>query len=566
VEASARRAVPEQGSVPPPGTAVPGGGTSEPAGAAAEPGVAAAEPDPAGQPGRRRWWPPRQAMGPAAAALAGGLLLNFAFPPAGWWPLAPIAVALITAGIWAPGSARPLRRGAVLGFVAGASFFFVLLLWLRVIGTDAWLVLSLVQSLYFVPLGAGIAAVSRLRLAPLWAACLWVAGEAVRDRLPLGGFPWGRLAFSQSASPLARYASVGGAPLLTFVVALAGGLIVVAVRGRATRHSAARLAAAGAVAALALAGLAIPLPRATGHSETAAVVQGNVPRLGLGFLGQRSAVLGDHVNAMHKLAAMMAAGQVRQPDLVILPENSSDLDPYRDPGAYAMINSAVRAVRVPTLVGVMTFTGDGRHLQNRGIVWSPVTGPGAYYVKRHPVPFGEYVPMRSVLTKFIKELDLVPYDQVAGHRPGVLRLGPAVVGDVICFEVAYDGIVRDAVTHGGQAIVVQTNNADYGRTGQPAQQLAISRLRAVEHARPVLIAATSGISAIITADGSVIAQSRQFTQAIFVRQIRASTSLTLADRLGELPEWALTGVGVCAAALAMLGIAFRDKTRRRQET
>ena len=291
-----------------------------------------------------------------------------------------------------------------------------------------------------------------------------------------------------------------------------------------------------------------------------------MPRLGLHFLGQRSAVLDNHVNAMHKLAALVEAGRLRQPDLVILPENSSDLDPYQDPDAYALINSAVRAVGVPTLVGAMTFTSDGRHLQNRGIVWSPTTGPGAYYIKQHPVPFGEYVPMRSVLTKFIKRFSLVPYDQVAGHRPGVLRLGPVTIGDVICFEVAYDGIVRDAVTHGGQAIVVQTNNADYGRTDQPAQQLAVSRLRAVEHARPVLIAATSGISAIITPDGRVIAQSRQFTQAIFVRQIRTSTALTLADRLGELPEWILTGAGTCAAALGILGFAIRDKTRRRQET
>ncbi len=523
-------------------------------------------------PGRRRRFAFSR-LWPAAAAIAGGLMLTLAFPPAGWWPLAPVAVALITIAIWQPGTARPLRRGAALGLVAGAAFFIVLLFWLHVIGPDAWLVLALVEAAYFAPLGAGIAAVARLRLAPMWAACLWVAEEALRDRLPFGGFTWGRLAFSQSASPFTRYASVGGAPLLTFAVALAGGLIATAASGRLgsagagrAARATGRLAAAAGVIALAAAGPAIPLPHANGRSVTVAVVQGNVPRLGLHFLGQRSAVLDNHANAMRKLAAQVRSGRVRQPDLVILPENSSDLDPYQDPGAYALINSAVRAVRAPTLVGALTYTSDGRHVQNRGIVWSPTTGPGAYYIKQHPVPFGEYVPMRSVLTKFIKRFSLVPYDQVAGHRPGVLRLGQVTIGDVICFEVAYDGIVRDAVTHGGQVIVVQTNNADYGRTDQPAQQLAVSRLRAVEHARPVLIAATSGISAIVTPDGRVIAQSRQFTQAIFVRQIRTSTALTLADRLGELPEWILTAAGTCAAALGILGFAIRDKTRRRQET
>ncbi len=583
MEASARRATPEQGAGPEAGTPAPGSAVAAPGGGqplatAQRAGVAGASRSAgAGDlggaatrfAGWRRFWP-------AVAAVAGGLLLTLAFPPAGWWPLAPAAVALITAAIWQPGAAparKPLRRGAALGFLAGAAFFLVLVFWLHVIGPDAWLVLAIVEAAYFAPLGAGIAAVARLRLAPLWAACGWMAEEAVRGRAPLGGFTWGRLAFSQSATPFTRYASVGGAPLLTFVIALAGGLITVAVCGwprsvrtRDARHTTARLAAAAAVIALAVAGPAIPLPRAAGRSVTAAVVQGNVPRLGLHFFGQRSAVLDNHVNAMHKLATLVWQGRLRQPDLVILPENSSDLDPYQNLDAYTLINSAVRAVGVPTLVGTMTFTSDGQHLQNRGIVWSPVSGPGAYYVKQHPVPFGEYVPMRRVLSKFIKRFSLVPYDQVPGHRTGVLHLGPAVVGDVICFEVAYDGIVRDAVTHGGQAIVVQTNNADYGRTSQPAQQLAVSRLRAVEHARPVLIAATSGISAIIQADGTVVAQSRQFTQAIFVHQIRASAALTLADRLGELPEWIGAGAGAGAAALGIVGIAIRGKTRRRQGT
>jgi apolipoprotein N-acyltransferase len=526
---------------------------------------------------RSRWGSAALRSWPAAAAIGGGLLLTTAFPPRNFWPAAPAAVALITLAIWGagadgpPGAARPhpLRTGAAVGFLAGAAFFVVLLFWLHVIGPDAWLILAAAETLYFAALGLCIAAVRKLPAAPLWAACLWVAEEAVRSRFPLGGFTWGRLAFSQSASPFTRYASLGGAPLLSFAVALTGSLaaaIILWIWPERRRPGVVTLLAATAgLAALVAGGLAIQLPGPDGSTITAAVIQGDVPRLGLGFLGQRATVLHNHVNAMHKLAALVRAGRQPAPDLVVLPENSSDIDPYRDPGAYALINSAVRDVGAPTLVGAETFTRDGQYLENRGIVWSPGTGPGAYYIKRHPVPFGEYVPLRSVLGKYIKRFRLVPYDQIPGHRPGVLRLGKTTVGDVICFEVAYDSIVSDAVTHGGQVIVVQTNNADYGTTDQPAQQLAVSRLRAVEHARPVLIAATSGISAIITADGRVLAQSKQFTQAILVRQVRSSGALTIADRLGEIPEWILTAAGTCAAVFGIIVFAAPDRTRRRRE-
>jgi apolipoprotein N-acyltransferase len=543
-------------------------------------GARQARPDAGGRApaGRFRWGFAALRAWPPAAAIGGGLLLTAAFPPANLWPAAPAAVALITLAIWRAGADRPsaaarphpLRTGAVLGLLAGAAFFAVLLFWLHVIGPDAWLILATAETLYFAALGLGIAAVRKLPAAPLWAACLWVAEEAVRARFPLGGFTWGRLAFSQSASPFTRYASLGGAPLLTFAVALTGSLAAAIVLWAWPAHgrrpgAATRLAAAAGIAAIVAAGPAIPLPGPNGRPITAAVIQGNVPRLGLGFLGQRSMVLHDHVNAVHKLAALIRAGRQPAPDLVILPENSSDIDPFTDAGAYALINSSVRDVGVPTLVGALTFTRDGHHLENRGIVWSPRTGPGASYIKRHPVPFGEYVPLRSVLGKYIRQLRLVPYDQIPGPRPGVLRLGKTAVGDVICFEVTYDSIVRDAVTHGGRVIVVQTNNADFGNTDQPAQQLAVSRLRAVEHARPVLIAATSGISAIITADGRVLAQSRQFTQAILVRQVQPSAALTLADRLGEIPEWILTAAGTCAVIFGIIVFAAPDRIRRRQE-
>jgi apolipoprotein N-acyltransferase len=144
---------------------------------------------------------------------------------------------------------------------------------------------------------------------------------------------------------------------------------------------------------------------------------------------------------------------------------------------------------------------------------------------------------------------------VSGHRPGVLALGKIKVGDVICFEVAYDGLVRDVVTHGGQLIAVQTNNATFGHSAETWQQLAMGRLRAIEHDRAVVIAATSGVSAVISPTGHIVTQSAIFRPAVLDERIPLVSARTTADRLGETPEWALCTVAlgsVCAAAGATM--------------
>ncbi|GAA3205988.1 apolipoprotein N-acyltransferase [Actinocorallia longicatena] len=488
-----------------------------------------------------------------AAAAAAGLIMYLAFPPSvlgpsegstdGLWPLAPVGVALLTLvlrGVRA-------RFAALLGLVAGFCFFFPVLPGLKPIGTDVWIALSVTEALYFVPMAACMAVVSKTRLWPLWTAGLWLTQELLRGRVPFGGFPWARLAFSQTDTPLTAFASIGGAPLVSFMTALIGTLLAYAIVKHSKRATV--LGLAGALA-ITFAGLIIPTGSGTGGREaTVAVIQGNVPRSGMDFLGQRQAVLNNHVKETKVLAAEIRAGRVPKPDLVIWPENSSDLDPYNDPEARAVIDGAVKDVGVPVLVGALTDTPDGEKVENRGIVWDPVTGPGAYYTKRHPVPFGEYIPFRSVLTKFIARLERVPRDFARGTQSNLMKIGGVEIGDVICFEVAYDGIVRDAAQ--GDMIVVQTNNATYGHTSLPWQQLAMSRLRAVEHDRSVLVAATSGISAIITPDGRLVKQSREFTAEIQVSAVPVRTGTTISDHLGGAPEWLLAFVGMTGLLIAL---------------
>ncbi|WTI24580.1 apolipoprotein N-acyltransferase [Micromonospora zamorensis] len=516
-------------------------------------------------------------------AVAAGLALLVAFPPYGVWPLAPVGVALLAAAV----HRRRLRAGAGLGFLTGVALFAPLLAWTNLhTGSLPWVLLSLLQAGYLALLGAATAWVSpladRVRWTwPVLTGLLWVGQEALRDRTPFGGFPWGRLAFSQDTSPLLRLAALGGAPLVTFAVALVGGLLVTAAwRGWAAARtspaegsqdadgaqgvtSARRWAPVAVPAAVAVSltagGLLVPVATAgSGATTTVAIVQGNVPRLGLDFNAQRQAVLNNHVDATIELAGRVAAGQERQPDLVVWPENSSDIDPLRNPTAGARISQAADTIGAPILVGAVLLGPGVGQVRNAGILWRPGTGADLdqLYTKRHPVPFAEYVPLRDVARMVSKQVDLIRSDFVPGSTPGVVRAGPAVLGDVICFEVAYDEVVRDTVTGGAQLLVVQTNNATFD-VAEARQQMAMVRLRAVEHGRPALMASTVGVSGFVAPDGRVSDATGFNTREVVVRQVRLDDGRTLATRLGWWPEVALAAL----AAAALIGAAV---LRRRQ--
>ncbi|HEX2772246.1 MAG TPA: apolipoprotein N-acyltransferase [Micromonosporaceae bacterium] len=494
----------------------------------------------------------------AAAAAAGGALLA-AFPPYDQWWLAPVGVALLSAAA----HRRRLGSGALLGLLTGLVFFLPLLAWTN-LHLDAlpWLLLSGLEAAYIALLGLLVALVSPLVDRWRWSwpavtALLWVGQEALRDRTPFGGFPWGRLAFSQGDSPLLRLAALGGAPLVSAGVALAGGLLVAAgwrtwrgpgvvrVRG---------LAGAVAAVAVAAAGLLVPLadPADEAARVTVAIVQGNVPRLGFDFNAQRRAVLDNHVTATRALAQRVAAGTERRPDLVVWPENASDVDPLRSPDAAAAISAAADDIDAPILVGaLLRGPGEGQ-TRNVGLLWRPGSGPDQdqMYIKRHPVPFAEYVPLRDIARRVSHEVDRIRTDFVPGTRPGVLQTGPVVVGDVICFEIAYDEVVRDTVTSGAQVLVVQTNNATFDEA-EARQQLAMVRLRAVEHGREALMASTVGVSGFVGADGRVTGATGFNTAEVVVREMTPATGRTAATRVGLWPEAVLVGLAVAVLAGAV---------------
>ena len=466
----------------------------------------------------------------APVSVVSGLCLWLAFPDHNIWPLAPVGVALLAVAA----RGQRARTGALLGLISGLAYFGPTLHWSGVyVGNLPWIALTVLQALYIALLGLALPAAWRTRAAPVVIAGLWVAQEALRDRTPYGGFPWARLAFSQTSAPTVHLAALGGAPLVTFATALAGGLLAAGDRERAP---------AGGVGAVAVgrrgrrrrrAGCSCRC-RPAGRPIQVAGVQGDVPTAGLDFDAQRAAVLDLHAKGAENLAAQVAAGTRVQPDVVIWPENSSDLDPFQEADARATIQAAVDGDQGadPRRRRAGQPAGQAEQRQHR---LEPGHRPGARCTSSG-------TRCRSVSTSRTGPSSGTSAARSTwcrgtsspGTRSACCRSDRPRPGVAICFEVAYDDLVRDNVEHGADLLVVQTNNATFGYTDEAAQQLAMSRLRAVEHGRAVAQISTVGVSALIAPDGRIIQQTKLFTPALLQAALPLRTEITVADQLGEL--------------------------------
>jgi apolipoprotein N-acyltransferase len=485
------------------------------------------------------------------AALALGAGLAAAMPPLSWWPLAFVAVG----GFGLLCRSASLPQAAMTGAAFGAGFVLVCLWWLHVIVAGAQALVAVAQAPFFALLGLGLAATARLPLWPLWGACCWLAVEVLRGSVPFGGLPWGRLGTAVVDTPLVAWARVAGEGGLTLVVALVSLLLATAVAAAGRRRTMAVACAAGAVlVVVGSAVLPVGLQGPPGRSVTVAVVQGDVPGSGLDAFFAPRVTLRNHVRATRGLAADVASGRVPRPDLVVWPENASDVDPLTDPYARSLVRRAVDAVGVPVLVGAVTEGPGPAHVQGSGIVWRPGSGPGERYAKRRLVPFGEWVPFRPALTPLVPILEEeIPRDFAPGVRAGVLDVGAVTVGAVMCFEVAFDSAVRDVVGAGVDLLAVQTNNAAYLGSTQLEQQWAITRLRAVETGRAVAVAATTGISGVVGPDGDVVARTHGRAPRVIVARVPAASGLTPGVRWGSWVEV----VGSAVAAAGVVGSRFR---------
>ncbi|MGW8064296.1 apolipoprotein N-acyltransferase [Streptomyces ziwulingensis] len=503
---------------------------------------------------------------PAAAAALFGVLLYVSFPPRTLWWLALPAFA----GLGWVLRGRGWKAGLGLGYLFGLGFLLPLLVWTGVeVGPGPWLALAVIEAVFVALVGAGVAAVSGLPGRPVWAAALWTAGEAARARVPFEGFPWGKVAFGQADGLFLPLAAVGGTPVLGFAVVLCGfglhDVVRLAVRARRTRE----VRRGAAVAALL--GVAVPVvgavaarplvsDKAEDGTATVAVIQGNVPRAGLDFNAQRRAVLDHHARETERLAAEVGAGRVDRPDLVLWPENSSDIDPFANADARAVIDRAVKAIGAPVSVGGVVER-DGR-LLNEQILWDPDKGPVDTYDKRQIQPFGEYLPLRPLIGAINDDwTSMVSQDFSRGTEPGVFTMAGTKVGLVTCYEAAFDWAVRSEVVDGARMLSVPSNNATFDRSEMTYQQLAMSRVRAVEHSRTVTVPVTSGVSAIIMPDGRITRRTGMFVADSLVQEVPLRSSRTPATRLGVVPEIALVLVAAGGLGWAV-GAGVRGRRAR----
>ena len=453
--------------------------------------------------------------------------------------------------MWTWRDARP-SHAALYGFVFGIGCYGVVLEWVRYFGLVAIVPFVAAMAIGTALVGLIVAAFARRGIAsPLLTASAWVVLEALRGRAPLGGFAWADIGVAlHDLSPARALASFGGVPLVSFVtVALAAFLLDLVLSLRAHRRPAIALAAAGAVAMLVVSVLADVTryePTETGRLRVA-MLQGDDEELSLAEQ-QVQLLTDDH---------LALADQLRGPyDLIIFPEGALDVDPDQDPNVRVKLEAVAEEHGSSLLVNARTPAGNGENY-NSNIMYEPDGTRQGIYSKQHLVPFGEYVPWRDALG-FISELRQIPYDFQAGDRTVVFRAGGHRIGSVICFESGFGPLVRDSVREGAEIVVVSTNNRSYHRSGNSAQHLANSQMRAAETARPVLQASVSGISAVIDSDGSVHDTTDLFEKAIVRTTVRTTTGDTPYVRFGE---WAvlLSCLALVGAAVVVVVARVRDR-------
>ena len=522
---------------------------------------------------------------PAAVALLAGLATYTAFPPMNLWGAALVGVGVFMLLV----RGRGFWPGTGLGLLYGLGMFTPLLHFTKVgMGNPmGWISLTAFESLYLAGLGGAWSLVSRLsrlqspsesssrgrrllRGVPDGAAgvfafaLLWSGIEELRSIWPLGGFPFGRLAFAMADAPVLPAAAYIGSAGVGLLVALAAACLAHAAQTIYERRTVPAVVSAVIAAAVLIAPQALPVDtRAENGTVRVGAVQGNVATDFEDAFNRALEVTGNHATATRKLASDTGSGSL---DLVVWPENSADLDPRDYPASATIVDEAAQAVQAPVLVGAVPFVDNIRY--NDVLVWNPGDTVGqaehAYYRKHRPVPFAEYIPARSLVRRLTTQVDRVGVDMLPGTGPSTLTV-PAVTQsrDVtfamgICFEVAYDDALRDGVEQGGQAIIIPTNNASFLDSGEAAQQLAQGRVQAVVHGRSVIQASTVGYTAIINPRGEIEQVTRPYTQASLVADIPLRRSQTIADRLGSAPGIALL---VSAGVLLSAGILSQARSR-----
>ena len=494
----------------------------------------------------------------APVALGGGFALAGSFEPLAWWPLALVAVVALA---WVVDRAERPRSAVGLGLLFGLALTAPALAWQAQLILEAYLGLVAVETLYYGALGAGLWVVRGWgRAAPLAQAGVWTLVEVVFSSWPFDGFGWLRLGHAVVDSPLAGWYPFLGAGFVTFLVALAGHLAYAVARDR----DRATAAMAVGVTALALvggvAGLGWQPPTPASGTIAVGYVQGGAAGGGIYGLGPARTTTYRHETETDRLFDRVDAGELPPPDLVVMPENTTDMDPFLDAETGRVVHRFVDRAGVPVLVGAPVAGPGAGERRTAAIWWTPDAGATVTYFKQNLVPFGEWIPFRDVFLPWVPALAYIGDQSIPGTAPGALPVTlpdgrTTTLGIAICYEVAFPGTIRAAVDAGAQVLVVSSNNAMFEGTAQIEQQFAITRVRAAELRRQVLVVTNSGITGLIGERGEVLVREPDGAAASGV------ATMPLTDARTPLADggWLAERIIAAAAALALAGSVVRAR-------
>jgi apolipoprotein N-acyltransferase len=391
------------------------------------------------------------------------------------------------------------------------------------------LLLSFLQALFYIPVGA---------VAKRWGSIWLTIGalllmEELRSIFPFRGFGWTRIAFSQIDSPGAQVLPYGGVLALSALTLLFAALI-----------SKIRL---GNFIKLGLVLIALSLlpdnPQGSGSVKLLAI-QGNTPSVGLDFNSRAQAVFNLHRDATYKYAN-------DKYDAIIWPENAIDIDPSSYPNVAADIKSLTREMNTPLIAGAV-LKRDGSPV-NASVLYNSETGAVSTYIKRGLTPFGEFIPLRGIaefISPYAKNVvDFKIGDELVTHQVAGTALGP-----IICYEIINDQLVTE-MSRNSDALIVQTNSATFAGTPESRQQLAITRIRAIESSRSILSVSTIGISAFIDSNGRVLEATPENIQTAISGELSLNTHQTFANKWGRWVKYLLL--------IFVFILGFRDVRKRR---
>ncbi|MGO9559888.1 MAG: apolipoprotein N-acyltransferase [Acidimicrobiales bacterium] len=493
--------------------------------------------------------------------LLGGALVGLSLPPFAPWPLGVIGMGIVICSL--SGRSWAGRLGA--GVLAGLGQFSVALAWAIQFNVAGYIALVIAESV-IIGIGLSLTPGRGAMRIPAAAAALTLA-EWVRETWPFGGLPLGSATLGQIGGPLQFTARLGGPLLVLFTLALAGGglgELVVAATTRSAEDRPSYLSSVSfIIAAAALAGAgatAGPTISAAARARPlrVAIVQGGGKR-GLNQLQvPASAVLN---------AALRETEQIRgNPGLILWPEDVVGMGytPFKGSTVEAVLAGIAREHHATLIAGVTQDVGSTSFL-NEIVAIGPNGKLDATFEKVHRVPFGEYVPFRGFFSH-LANLNDVSRDAIPGTGSGMVATPAGRFAVLISYEVFFADRGRSGVRAGGQVILVPTNTSSYSNGQAPAQEIAASRLQALELGRYVLQAAPTGYSAVITPSGVVIDRSALSTPDVIDATVPAIRSETPYESLGDLPVL-IGALAMLALGWAVAGISLPSSpTRRRRRT